>query len=187
MKILTFDAEADGFVEEASVIHCIYAVDYKTGDRYLGYDRDDLVPRQRDYDITIEQCVDVMSSADVLIGHNIIKYDLDLIKKITGVDLSNKKLIDTLVLSQTLNPDRALPKGCPTSVQNPVTKKLELITPHSVAAWAYRFGDRKVGIHDWREFNPEILKRCVVDVGIQERILSALLEEAGNITLEELL
>lgn len=187
MRILTFDAEADGFVEEASVIHCIYAVDYYTGDKYLGYDRDDLVPRSRKYDMSIQDCVDIMSEYDVIIGHNIIKYDVDLIHKLTGVDLSSKILIDTLVISQTLNPDRELPNGCPTSVHNPVTNKLELITPHSVAAWAYRFGDKKVAIHDWREFNADILKRCMGDVGIQEQILQELLKEAGGITLEELL
>ena len=44
--------------------------------------------------------------ADTLIGHNIIGFDIPYIKKLLGVDLTSKKLIDTLVLSRLFNPVR---------------------------------------------------------------------------------
>jgi hypothetical protein len=82
-------------------------------------------------------------------------------------------------MSQVLNPDRELPRGCPTTIRNPVTNKSKAIGPHGLEAWGYRVGYKKVEIHDWREFTPEMIERCEMDVTINEKVYKALLKEAG--------
>jgi hypothetical protein len=54
-----------------------------------------------------------------------------------------------------------------------------MIGPHGLEAWGYRVGNRKIEIHDWRTFTPEIIERCEVDVLINEKVYYALLKEAG--------
>lgn len=171
MKIKVFDIEADGFIEDATIIHCLVSKEILTGEKHMYYQD------------TLPQLVEDLNGADVLIGHNILGYDLDMLEKFYGFK-SEAKILDTLVWSQVLNPDRQLPKGCPTSYKNPLTGKLDRITPHSLAAWGYRVARSKPQHYDWTTFTPQMLKRCDEDVEINHLVLNALLEEA-EMTLEE--
>ena len=89
---LVFDIEANGL--EPDKIFCIVAYDVDTRATYK-YDVDNLEDGYR-----------LLSSADKLIGHNILCYDMPVIKKIAGVDLTDKKIVDTLVLSRLFKPTR---------------------------------------------------------------------------------
>jgi len=102
-----------------------------------------------------------------------------VLERFLGINTKNKNIIDTLVWSQTLNPDRQLPKGCPAVAFNPETGRNDKVGPHSVAAWGYRVARAKPSHYDWSKFSPEMLHRCTEDVMIQEKIFFALLKEAG--------
>jgi DNA polymerase I len=160
---LLYDVEADGFLEEATRIHCIVAVDVRTGRKYQFYG-DTTVPGDHG---SVECGVQFLMGADELIAHNQIGYDLPLIKKLTGYEYKGV-ISDTLVWSRSLNPVRERPYG--------LTGKAG---PHSVEAWALRFGMRKVEHNDWAAFSMDMLNRCLVDVDIQFKIYSSLLREAG--------
>ena len=75
---LVFDIETDGL--DATLIHCIVAVDEENNT----YTFD---PNQ------IEEGVAFLQQATKLIGHNIIGFDIPVIKKLTGVDLYNKNKV----------------------------------------------------------------------------------------------
>lgn len=185
--LIIFDTESNGFVEDATQMHCIALIDYFTGEEYRAYDDIEVVEDRTEHDLTIPESLDLIMTYKNSCAHNGIAHDAPLIAKLYGVDiLSSKKHIDTLVMSQVLNPDRQLPKGCPTSIRNPVTGKLDKVTPHSVAAWGYRLGYKKVENYDWNTFTAHMLHRCVVDTQIQKEILLALLKE-GDMRIEELL
>jgi len=93
MKTLVFDIETNGL--DPSKIWCIATVDADTGD-LKSYGPDKLV-----------DAVQFLQSADKLVGHNIIGYDIPVIKKLMDVDLSkHAKIVDTLVLSRLFNPVR---------------------------------------------------------------------------------
>ena len=171
MRHIMFDIEADGFIEESTTIHCVVGEDVLTGE---------VTELHGD---TLAEAPDYLE-ADVIIGHNIISYDFGMLKKFYGWEpLSSTTIIDTLTLSQTLNPDRRLPKGCPTSYKLPDGKS-KAITPHGVEAWGYRVGRSKPQHFDWDVFSPEMLHRCKEDVGIQILILEALLGEMGCTYME---
>lgn len=174
MLRLVADIEGDGFLEEATVIHCIITKNIDTGlvQRFYG-------------DTTVHghhgsiQCgIDYLFSADVVIGHNFVGYDLPVIKKLYLQEYTGQ-LFDTLVMSRTMNPDRRLPQGCPTSIKNPVTGKKDRIGPHSLAAWGYKVGRGKPAHYDWKVFSEAMLHRCEEDVEINHLTLNALMNEIG--------
>jgi hypothetical protein len=64
---LVFDIEANGFLSDVSQIHCLVLVDADTGELFDYADQPGYTPNRAG--------LDVLSEADEIIGHNIIKYD----------------------------------------------------------------------------------------------------------------
>lgn len=156
---LLYDAEANGLLEYgqplATKAHCLVVkcLEDNKIHSFVGYDE-------------INKGLDYMSKATTLIAHNQIDYDLELFRRLHNWKPNPKTiLIDTLIMSRVLNPDRAHVEG--------------VRGPHSVEAWGKRLGRWKPEINDWSTFTPEMLHRCVEDVEIQHLIYLALLDEAG--------
>ena len=111
---LVFDIETDDL--DATKIYCIVAID--ENDNQYTFDI---------IDDNILKGLDFLAEADKLIGHNIIGFDIPVIKRLHDIDLwDKKKVIDTLVLSRLFNPVRekghalkiwgaklSVPKGTP--------------------------------------------------------------------------
>lgn len=145
---LVFDTESDGFVFEASKIHVI---------SIIPADREDNTMTSY-YGKNIEAGLERLSEAGTIIGHNIIKHDIMLIQKLYP-DWKPPLVIDTLVLSALLNPER--------------------VGGHSIEAWAHRFGgEQKVQHEDWSQFSIPMLHRCESDTRLNKRVLHRLLKEA---------
>ena len=147
MTVLTFDLEADGLYFEATKIWCICAVDMDTGDRH-SYHGGGLM-----------NGLNEVLEADMLIGHNIINYDLALIKKLYGKEY-NGRVFDTMIFSQLLKPERW--KG------------------HSLGAFGELLKYPKVEHEDWSQYSPEMLERCKVDVELNVKVYHMLQREAGE-------
>lgn len=81
-------------------------------------------------------------------GHNFIKYDCVVLKKILGIDLPWTHVQDTLIYSQLLDPDRRL-HGRP---------------GHGLANWGEYFGVPKPEHEDWDNFSLDMAHRCIEDV-----------------------
>lgn len=186
---LVFDIEANGLLDDSSInyttspytlkdtykFHCIVVQNIDTGE-VLEWGPD-----------TFEQGVKyIADNATTLIGHNIIDFDLLALK--VGFDWFNYtvqpdtvcgcpcKIIDTLVMSKTLNPDRL---------------------GHSIDWWGNKLGFPKI---DWRakaielglishhdprgaefaEYHPEMLVYNKQDVLVNVKVYQALVEEAGS-------
>jgi DNA polymerase-1 len=154
VDIYVFDLEADGFLEEATKVHCAVFKKLGTNSIYK------FTPKN------IDKLLDFMDKADVLIGHNVIGYDFPLLKKLYGYEYKGKK-VDTLIMSRLLDPKRQSPPNCP-------NKK----APHSVEAWGYRVSRGKPEHEDWENFSEDMLHRCTEDTEIQELIYKELLKEA---------
>jgi hypothetical protein len=179
MNRLVFDIEANGLLEEATSIHCISF-------KYIDYPDKNMITLSGPQ-LNREHLMDMFTNVTRIIGHNIIGYDLPLLNKLYQIDLikwlGNEAIVDTLILSQVLNPDRELPRGCPTTIRNPVLNRNKAIGPHGLESWGYRVGFKKLEIHDWREFTPEMIERCEGDVLINEQVYYALLKEANLETI----
>ena len=89
---IVFDIETDSL--DANIFWCLVAID--ENNKVYSYTMDN-----------IDEGLDLLKRADKLIGHNIIGFDLPVLKKLFNVDLYNpNKVIDTLVLSRLFNPTR---------------------------------------------------------------------------------
>jgi DNA polymerase I len=97
-KQKVYDADLKKNIEitipAATEIWCIVAIDQD--DNVYSFD-----PKE------IDKGIEFLSKADKLIGHNIIGFDIPVIKKLFGVDLSAcAEVIDTLTLSRLFHPTR---------------------------------------------------------------------------------
>lgn len=155
---IVFDLEADGFRDEATQVWCICL-------KELG-----LVAPVEEYGpgpFDMYPALERLSEATHLIGHNIINYDLPLLKRLYGWEPSpGCRITDTVVYSRVLKSDRALPSSAPGN-----------LPPHSLAAWGYRVGRGKPDHSDWSQFSPEMLHRCSEDVEINVLTYEQLIRE----------
>jgi DNA polymerase-1 len=150
MRSLVFDIETDDL--KATKVWCIVAQDLDSNKIFR------FAPHQ------LESGLGLLQSADRLVGHNIIGFDIPIIENLLGVDLSTKKLVDTLVLSRLLNPVR---EG-----------------GHSLEMWGYRLDYTKTEFDDYSRYSPEMLKYCVRDVQLNTRVYYKLREEAKGFSKE---
>lgn len=152
-KTIVFDLEGDGL--DPSVVWCISAKEVNGELIHFG-------PQE------IRKGLEYLSTADQLVGHNIIDFDIPVIKKLYDVDLSHIELIDTLTISRLLWPERPVPPGC--------TSK----GGHSLDSWGWRVNRYKPEHEDWSHYTPDMARRCNEDVEINELVLFELLKEMSD-------
>ncbi len=115
----------------------------------------------------INEALEHLSKATELIGHNIIGFDLPVLRQVYDWEPNESvKITDTLVQSRTLNPDRRKPAN--------YTGKGG---PHSLEAWGYRGGETKPEHEDWSRFSPAMLRRNRKDVEINLFTYNSLQQE----------
>lgn len=155
MRVFIFDTETNGLLSEVTEVFCgvFTSLDGKEHREFL--------PHQ------IKDMLAFMDSTDVLIGHNIIGYDLPVLRKLYGYEYKGKKVC-SLIMSRLLNPKRLVPFNCP-------DKKTG---PHSLKSWGYRLGMGKIEHEDWSQFSDEMLNRCRGDVALNKLVYDALMKEA---------
>ena len=151
---LVIDIESDGLLDTASLIHCLCVTDLDTGELYH-YERHNM-----------EDGVTRLMEADMLIGHNIVNFDLPCIKKLyPRFKYQVEKLADTLILSRLLWPDM-MDRD---SIQNKID--LGLRGRHKLQAWGQRL-DFPKGDYDggWERFSQEMLDYCYQDVAVTMKL-----------------
>ena len=154
---LLFDIESTGLLRRGSRIHCI-VMRNANDDSTTIFDH---LPER-----SILQGVKKLEQANVLIGHNIINFDVPLIKEQFPDFATEATLMDTLVLSRLFYPnihDRDFER-------RPLGMPQRLYGRHSLEAWGYRLkcfkGD--FGKHEgsWEQYTPEMLDYCIQDTEV---------------------
>jgi len=141
---LVFDIETDDL--HATKVWCIVAQNPDSGEIFK-------FPPSK-----LEEGYQFLTTADRLIGHNIIGFDIPMVEKFGNVDLSSKKIIDTLVLSRLFNPTRD--------------------GGHSLETWGYKLGYPKIEFEDYLNYSTDMLNYCVRDVQLNTRVLQELRKES---------
>ena len=161
-----FDLESTGLLRQGSTIHCIVMRDMDQVDDPIVFD---FQPER-----AVIQGVKQLEQADALIGHNIINYDIPLIKEQHEDFNPQGQLIDTLVLSRIYYPAilerdyEIRPRGMPQ----------RLYGRHSLEAWGYRLkcfkGDFAKHDGAWDEYTPEMLDYCIQDTLVTAKLYELL-------------
>ena len=143
---LVFDLETDGFYEDAKNIWCLVAVD--ENNKVYSYGPDE-----------IDEGIELLKSADKIIGHNIIGFDLPIIKKLKNVDLyMHTKIVDTLVISRLLNPNRD--------------------GGHSLEKWGWKLGSAKQDKPEFDTYSDQMLTYCIQDTKLNKLVYEKLQKDS---------
>lgn len=151
MNITVLDCEGDGLLDTITKLHVIsWTTDGKTYNSVGTY----------------EEMRQVLLKAiegpdDMIACHNAVQFDAKAFELILGVTIPSNKIVDTLMLSQFLYPDRP---------------------QHGLASWGEDLGVKKPDVEDWEGLTYEEYRhRCVEDVKINWRVWQRFYRRLGKI------
>jgi len=158
---LVFDLESDGLYDEVTKVFCIVIYDINRKQTFTyGPDR-------------IDAALKHLATADALIGHNIINYDLAVLQKLHSFDCK-AHIIDTLICTRLIWPKEKLYE-CDENQYDAVPKGLR--GSASLKAWGYRLADNKIEFKDFSEYSNEMLEYCIQDVSVTTRLYHLIVEQ----------
>ena len=148
--MLIFDLETNGLLDTVTTTHCAVTYDTETEEYNLYRPQD------------IPKLLEDLKKAKAISGHNIIGFDLPVIKKLYGVDLwEHCEIVDTLILSQLAYYNLQ-------KLDEPTKLPPRMKGLHGLKAWGYRLGTNKGTYGEqedaWDSFSEEMLEYCKQDV-----------------------
>jgi len=157
MSRYIFDLETNGLLDEVTKIHCIVAANLTTRKLH----------KFSTAAGNIEEGLQLLADAEELIGHNIMGYDLLVMKKLYPTWHTSAKLTDTLIACRLIWGNI----GEVDSFSQTLPPKLR--GRHSLEAWGYRLkclkGDYGATA-DWETYSKEMLQYCVQDVLVNNEL-----------------
>ena len=162
---IIFDLEANGLYNDVSQVHCIAYYD-ESIDEILSFN--DECPG-KGMSSPIVRAIQYIEQASIICGHNIIGYDLPVIKKLYPFFEPSGIIIDTLLLSRLYHPRLMLLD----KERNWPHMPLQLYGRHSLEAYGYRLGEYKGDYGkttDWKEWSQELEDYCKQDVAVTKKL-----------------
>jgi len=150
-----FDIETDGLLDVLTRCWIIVAKDIDTK-RVSKWYEGDLSWRP------------VFDKASLVVGHNILGFDLPALEKLFGYRLPKTVMThDTMLMSLIMNYKRFGNDG------------------HSMEVWGEHLSQPKQEHEDWTQFSPEMESRCVTDVDLNEKMYRVLMQEVKSLAAKE--
>lgn len=161
---MVFDLEADALeLDKVTKVHCLWL--REDDGKLIGFTDSDGYNRAGN----VAEGIKRLAASGTLIGHNIVWFDLPTLEKLYGLKYRDT-VIDTLLLSRLLNPDRVRPID--------YTGKAG---PHSIECWGHRLGrSPKIQIQSWDALTPDMWQRCSEDVETNWLVYQQLVREANT-------
>ena len=158
---IIFDIETDGL--NPSKVHCL--VLQKDGKEISFVGRD------------IPKGIDLLAD-NLIVGHNVIKYDLPVLKRLYNYSHSPELVHDTLCLSRLIYPDIANSVDFKLLASDRIEKSS--VGKHSLKAWGQRLNFHKgdfAEVNTFDVFTPQMLEYCIQDVKLTSLLYKKLLEK----------
>lgn len=181
MSRYVFDIETDGLIPELTTIHSLVLKDIDTGEVISCTNADGVNRSHIGYGLTL------LSKAELIVGHNIIRFDIPAIKKVYPWFKPRGIVRDTLILSRLIKADSVSLKEWDWKLSRKGKLPGKLVGKHSLEAWGCRLGNWKgdyakikeaeakaQGIKDkqalaryvWGTWNAEMQSYCEQDVEV---------------------
>ena len=159
--MLVFDLETDGLLNNVTTIHCIVIHNTEDNTTHVYNDEGDTEP--------IIRGITYLQDSDRIVGHNIIGYDIPVIRKLYPFFETEAEVVDTLLLSRLYHPNMMeLDKR-----HNWKHMPLKLYGRHSLESYGYRLGEYKGEFGkttDWKEWSQEMQDYCIQDVVVTRKL-----------------
>ena len=169
---VVFDLETNGLLTNATRIHCL-SLYWENEDRTETFNDEPYADNPKDLPMgggySITTGISWLEVADVLVGHNIIGFDIPIIKKLYPWFNPRGTIVDTLLLSRLYHPNLL-----------DIDKKrcwkhmpLQLYGRHSLESYGYRLNEYKGNFAkttDWKEWSQEMQDYCEQDVVVTNKL-----------------
>jgi DNA polymerase I-like protein with 3'-5' exonuclease and polymerase domains len=172
-ETIIYDIETDGLLDTMTRIHCVVMKVYRQNRIGIFVSPENLdratawVDKHASGDLRakVQPFDKLWLTGQRLVCHNQLGFDLAALKMF-GIELEkHNEIVDTLVLSRYLYPDRPA---------------------HNLKYWGEQVFRQKMPIEDWSALPIEdYLQRCVIDVQINERVYRELRSELRDPELHE--
>jgi DNA polymerase I-like protein with 3'-5' exonuclease and polymerase domains len=151
---LVFDIETDGLYDQVTKVFCIVIYDINREETFT-YRPD-----------CIDAALAHLATGDVLIGHNVIFYDIPVLQKLHSFDCK-ARIIDTLICTRLIWPKEKL-YDLDLQFYSEVPKKYRGLA--GLKAWGYRLADNKIEFKDFSEYSEQMLVYCKQDVSVTSKL-----------------
>ena len=146
MNSWVFDIETDGLLAKCTKMWVLVAIHLETKKIHYWLEGDMSWKK-------------VFDKADLIIGHNIINFDLCVLEKLFNYKLPKScNVHDTLIMSQLLDYRRFGNNG------------------HGLKVWGEALGFPKDEYSDWSKYTPEMLAYCIQDTKLTVRVYEELVD-----------
>lgn len=161
-----FDLETNGLLDDVTTVHCMVIKETDI-DKVYTY-------TNKDIETGLKKLQAGMAVGDVIVGHNVIKYDLPVIQKLyPWFEFDKTKVLDTLVLARLVY---ANIKEHDVSLMRDGKLPKKNFGSHSLESWGYRLGEHKGDYTGgWEVFSQEMLDYCVQDIEVTHKLFDRLL------------
>ena len=168
---MIFDLETNGLINDATCIHCA-SLYWEEGDYTESYNDEKYAASPKELPMgthSITTALGWLEVADVLVGHNIIGFDIPVIKNLYPWFDPSGIVMDTLLLSRLYHPNLLDIDKAHAWKHMP----LQLYGRHSLEAYGYRLGEYKGNFSkntDWSEWSQEMQDYCIQDVTVTKKL-----------------
>jgi len=167
MNIAVFDIETNAIrnwntLEGLEKVHCMVIMDNEGTHRY----------RNNDTENNIEEGLERLAKADIVVAHNGIGFDLSALRKLYGFE--HPRIIDTMVLARLNHPD------CKREDWQECKLPTFMRGSHSLKAWGMRLGvhkDNHGATETWERWSKDMEDYCVQDVVVNEALYAHLMRD----------
>ena len=182
-----YDLETNGLLPEVSTIHSLLIKNIDTGHIYSCHDHGNEWDNPREGQglttLTIDDGLELLTTATLLIPHNGVNYDGPVLKKLRpSVHARMKGLVrDTLILSRMIwpelkNSDFEREKKLKRRGREWIPKRL--FGRHSLEAWGHRLGNHKGDYKGgWEKWSPEMQVYGEQDLEVTQALWDKILKK----------
>lgn len=162
MSRYIFDIEANGLLKDASVVHCLVLKDIDKKIKYSFANQPKYEP--------ISTGLWMLRDAEMVIGHNILCYDLPVLEKLYNFKTNAIKR-DTLLMARIVFPE----------IEN-MDKSGKYFVPknmyghYSLESFGYRLNFKKEEMTDFSEWSPKMQAYCEQDVEVTYKLWDKILK-----------
>jgi len=158
-----FDCETDGLLDELTTIHSLVLKDINTGEVISCSDHEGYMP--------IEYGLELLEKADLIIGHNIIKFDILALRKVYPKWKPKGTIRDTMVCARLVWPSDELKRKDKLNADKGYHPR-NLVGKDSLEAWGHRLAANNRGGYKgdfkgpWHTWTKEMQGYCEQDVEV---------------------